>query len=98
MSEQCHTTVPAIDHYLVLADTPLGATLRIDPKPASTDETDTWTYFVTAALVWAGRAIDYFDKHHVRRSELREVARKLGTTSELHLSDEARARTRKAAK
>ena len=44
---------------------------------------------LAASLVWAGRAIDYLDKDHVRRSELRAAAASLGIASEFKLSEAA---------
>ena len=42
-----------------------------------------------AAVIWSGRAVDYFDVTHSRHSELRDAARALGIAPELHLTPEA---------
>jgi hypothetical protein len=42
-----------------------------------------------ATLVWAGRALDYFDLNHRRRTQLRTAARDLGIESALQLTPQA---------
>jgi len=95
LSQYSHASVLVIDEYLQATDTGPGLALRtapVEPNGA------TWTNVLAAALVWAGRAIDYLDKDHVRRSELRAAAASLGITSELQLSEAAVLREAKSKK
>jgi hypothetical protein len=45
--------------------------------------------FTVGSLIWSGRAVEYLDKQHPRRSQLRAAAKQLGITSELHPSAKA---------
>jgi hypothetical protein len=96
MSEQVHAGALVVDNYLVPDESDLGVRLRIDPKPATTEEVALWTFHIAASFVWAGRAVDYFDRRHLRRTELRTAAKKLGISSELKLSTAANMRIAKA--
>lgn len=86
MSTMTHPSVEVALHYLQPIDREPGIALDIEPDEP---EGATWTYFVAASFVWAGRAVDFMDKHHARRSELRAAARVLGIASELQLSPRA---------
>lgn len=93
LSQYSHASVLVIDDYLQATDTGLALrSVPVEPNGA------TWTNLLAASLVWAGRAIDYLDKNHVRRSELRAAAASLGITSELQLSAAAVLRESKAKK
>jgi hypothetical protein len=85
MSQMSHASVMVCDNYLAL-DPDDRLTFRLAPKPIANLA---WLFTVAASLVWAGRAIDYFDKENRRRSDLRRAAKTLQIPSELHLSDEA---------
>jgi len=64
LSQYSHASVLVIDEYLQATNTGPGlalGTAPVEPNGA------TWTNVLAAALVWAGRAIDYLDKDHVRR-------------------------------
>jgi hypothetical protein len=89
MSHLTHASGLVVDLYLESDDGPAGLARRMTPKEPSALS---WTFIVAASLVWAGRAVDFLDKKRLRRSELRSAARAIGTTSELKLSDAARAR------
>jgi hypothetical protein len=54
-------------------------------------------YLVAASLIWAGRALDYFDRGKQRRNYLRATAKEVGCDDELQLSRRYRERTAKAA-
>jgi hypothetical protein len=86
LSQYSHASVLVIDDYLQATDAGPGVALRTEPVEPNGA---TWTNMLAASLVWAGRAIDYLDKDHVRRSELRAAAATLGITSELQLSETA---------
>jgi hypothetical protein len=85
MSHFSHASVIVADEYLREPDPGVAAFgLRMEPDqpPAST-----WSFMVAASLVWAGRAVDYFDSVNLRRSELREAAQLLNTTTDMKPSD-----------
>lgn len=86
MSTMTHPSVEVALHYLRPVDAAPGVTLSMEPDEP---EAGTWTYLVAASLVWAGRAVDFMDKHNKRRSELRSVAAELGIAPELQLSVKA---------
>jgi hypothetical protein len=90
MSEYVHPGVIAADQYLTEApETPLGVTLRLEPRQSVGEANAMWAFFIAAGLVWAGRAVDFFDKRHLRRSELRTLASSLGIESALQPSETA---------
>ncbi len=95
LSQYSHASVLVIDDYLQATDTGPGLALHTHPVEPNAA---TWTNVLASALVWAGRAIDYLDKDHVRRSELRAAAAALGITSELQLSQAAVLREAKTKK
>lgn len=86
LSQFSHASVVVVDCYLEPNDSALGLALRVDPNEPNAA---CWTSILVASLVWAGRAVDYMDKEHVRRSELRDAARQLGIRSDLQLSASA---------
>jgi len=97
LSQYSHASVLVIDDYLQATDTDTGPGLALRTDPVEPNGA-TWTNMLAASLVWAARAIDYLDKDHVRRSELRAAAASLGITSELQLSEAAVLREAKAQK
>jgi hypothetical protein len=86
LSQFSHPSAVVVDSYLRLTVAPPGLGLAAQPEEPNAAA---WTHILASSLVWAGRAIDYMDKAHHRRSELRAAARELGITSELQLSDVA---------
>ena len=89
MSHLSHASGLVADQYLTWTDEAPHLKLRMK---AQQPDTAVWTFFVPASLVWAGRAVDYFDDVRRRRSQLRRAARELGIRSALQLSDDARRR------
>ncbi|MFC7488795.1 DUF5677 domain-containing protein [Knoellia sp. CPCC 206453] len=86
MSMESHPNVLIADQWIDPPDDEGGRhKLRIIPKDGSAIET--WSYMVAASLVWSGRALDYFDRGHRRRSFLRTMAREVGAAETLQLSD-----------
>ena len=93
MSHLSHASVLVADQYLSALDRDPWVALRMEadqPDPA------TWTFFVPVTLVWAGRAVDFFDGTRRRRSQLRAAARELKVESALQLSDAAVLRQQQA--
>lgn len=91
LSAYSHATTTAIGRYLQPDDRqPLGFTASDVAEP---EEPDFQVFLLVASLVWAGRAVDYFDSGHSRRSELRSAARAIGINSELVPSDKFHMRT-----
>lgn len=90
MSRYCHASVHVVDEYLdVTPDGDDVQALRLTAKPA---DTDTWRYFLALSMLWAARAVDFLDVSRQHRSELRSQSRRLGVTSELHLTPAAQTR------
>jgi hypothetical protein len=88
MSQLSHPSVFLADYYLSeRADAPWGVALH--QSPAQHPPALPYAGFTTAALIWSGRAVDYLDKTHKRRSELRKAAKHIGITSELQPTPEA---------
>ncbi len=86
LSQFSHASVVVVDCYLQLHPGPTGLALRGEPDEPNAAA---WTSILAATLVWAGRAIDFMDKNHSRRSELRRAASQLGIRSDLQLSASA---------
>ena len=86
LSHMSHASVMVVEQYVDEIDSSPGVALRVEPKRS---DPAIWIWFLATSLVWAGRAVDYFDTKHQRRSELRAAARALGTPSELKLSERA---------
>jgi hypothetical protein len=86
MSHLSHASVLVADQYLEEIDHKPGIALRLEPKEP---DGRPWTHLLVASLVWAGRAIEYLDKHHRRRAQLLSTARAIGVAPHLHLSDRA---------
>lgn len=95
MSMESHPSVLIADQWI---DGPSGdgrtPSLRTRPRESRTE--DSWMYLTAASLVWAGRALDYFDREHIRRSLLRRAAREIGCAETLQLSEHYRQRVRRA--
>jgi len=89
LSMASHATLDLCDEYL---QEDAQGVLHLVPEGQRRRDAAAWTSILCSSLVWAGRAVDYFDDHHRRRSELRRVARDLGISSELQLSDHYRTR------
>lgn len=95
MSMESHPSVLIADQWI---DGPegldSGTRLRTRPRESRTE--DGWMYLTAASLIWAGRALDYFDRDHHRRSLLRRAAREIGCAETLQLSDYYHRRAAKA--
>lgn len=89
LSGATHPGVFLSDRYLEA-----GADGRLTLKPDAGVAHDqlVWTPILCSSLVWAGRAVDFFDQTKARRSELRAVAKAIGIESELKPSSAYRAR------
>lgn len=91
MSMESHPTVFIADQWIDPPDDDRGRPhLRTQPKDGSAVEA--WSHMVAASLVWAGRALDYFDRDKERRSFLRRMAREVGVPETLQPSDSYRRR------
>lgn len=82
MSSMAHPSAFLVDFYCPsLEDSPLGFGLSHNPeRPPRL----AYAGFTIASMIWAGRAVDYMDRNHRRRETLRQAARRIGITSELH--------------
>lgn len=86
MSMESHASVLVADQWL---HAPHGrdGRLQLNPKPQPRSE-EPWLYLLAASLIWAGRALDFFDETRSRRDYLRSMAREVGVAQHLQLSDE----------
>jgi hypothetical protein len=93
MSSMAHPSAFLCDFYLADdATVPFtGYRLRDEPEQPKAGP---YLAMLAASLIWSGRAMDYLDKNHPRRSQLRDAARRLGIESELQPSDPSAARKR----
>lgn len=89
LSGLTHPSLRILDHYLG-GHTQWGAdVMAVEP---AVPRGDILRPLLAQALVWAGRAVDFFDPTHIRRSELRAAARTLGIPAELHPTQRVRDR------
>jgi len=86
MSMYAHPSVALVDEYLATDASSTFVGLAFAPKEKSSTA---WRGVLVATLVWAGRALDYFDTTHRRRTQLRTAARDLGVQSALQLTPQA---------
>lgn len=93
LSMASHATIDVCDEYL---EEDAQGSLQLVPDARRRRDAAAWTSIICSSLVWAGRAVDYFDATNRRRSELRRVARELGIPSELQLSEHYRTRIARA--
>jgi hypothetical protein len=93
LSMYSHATEALVDDYVEPNEEGELGAMRLDPKPTGSAA---WRGLLVCSLVWAGRAVDYFDQDHRRRSQLRAAARELGIESALQLSLAAGRRQRAA--
>ena len=94
LSMEAHPTLLVADQWFAPAreGSTARATLLVRPHELESP----WTPVVASSLVWAGRAFDYFDGSHARRSLLRSTARALGIPEELKESPESQKRRAEA--
>lgn len=94
MSSLSHATVASADRYMAFDDGPgLGLTLMLEPRQP---DTTSWLGILLSAMIWAGRAVDFREKEHTRRNQLRRLAREIGTVDVLQPSEQARLRQQQA--
>ena len=86
MSMYAEPSVALVDEYLATDESGELTGLMLAPGERSSGA---WRGVLVATLVWAGRALDYFDLSHRRRSQLRAAARDLGIESALQLTPDA---------
>jgi len=91
LSSLSHATPMIADQYISAIDGPPGFQIRASPHESPGVA---YAYTVAVSLVWAGRAMDFQDKRHHRRSELRAAARRLGVPDVLPPSETAMKRQR----
>ncbi|MBF6574147.1 hypothetical protein [Nocardia farcinica] len=87
LSWYSHAGVSLVDQYLD-EDPATAFALRLEPKQPIPSEAA--IYLIACCLVWAGSAARYVQKDPTRRrKELRDVAKTLGISPDLHLSSKA---------
>ncbi|MEV6361349.1 DUF5677 domain-containing protein [Nocardia asteroides] len=89
-----HPSASLSDQYLEESDQDsgegTGAPFELRPDPRGPFPPTVCAHLVGCCLVWAGSAARYVQRDNtVRRSELRRVARELGTIADIQLADEA---------
>lgn len=84
MSMESHASAMVADQYLRVVDRTEGP-MELVPRPAR-EVDDGWLHLLAASMVWAGRALDFFDSTRARRDYLRSKANELGVPQELKLS------------
>lgn len=94
MSMESHASPMVVDQWVDVADGP-EQKLLLNPVPRDRPE-ESWLYLLAASLIWAGRALDFFDGHRTRRNYLRSMAREVGVVPQLELSDAYYVRIRQA--
>jgi hypothetical protein len=94
MSMYQHPSVLLVDQYLSLSDD--GTDFAAFHREPRAQESGAWRGLLTSSLIWSGRALDFFDGAHTRRSVLRRVAKELGTPDVLRLSAKAQGRQQNA--
>lgn len=82
LSATSHAGPEVTDAYLTFRD----EELRLNPHTRARSDWVAWMFISCCGLVWAARALDYLDKTHARRSELRAIAQELSISSEMHKS------------
>jgi hypothetical protein len=98
LSKYCHAGPFVIDQYLTPTEADPGIpALHVRPERPGM-EPELTAFLAAAALVVAGRAVDFIDPARTRRSELRRAARELGIPAELRLSARAQQRIDEAEK
>lgn len=93
MSALVHPSSTLADHYLTAADNDAGLELHTYPEQP---DHNSWLYLTVASMMWAMRALDHMDADHPHRSHLRAMARRLGTSPTLRLTDAAADEERRA--
>jgi len=93
MSMYQHPSILLVDQYLSLSED--GSDLAAFHMQPKSQESGAWRGMLTACLIWSGRAVDFFDGEHKRRSALRRAAQDLGVVEVMHLSAKAQARQAK---
>jgi hypothetical protein len=78
------------DEYLTTDNA--GTYSGLSLVPAGFQTSPPWCGVLVATLVWSGRALDFFDMNHRRRSQLLAAAQDLGIESALQLTDSAKKR------
>lgn len=96
MSWFAHPSSMVIDYYIEPEDDMRNAVLRRSPRRLSTDERAGLLMAVCIGMVWGGRAVDFQDRSHARRSLLRSAAKQLGVPDHMKLSASAAMRTSRA--
>jgi hypothetical protein len=86
MSMYAEPSVALVDEYLASDAAGEFSGLMLAPREGNRGA---WRGVLVATLIWAGRALDYFDMSHRRRTQLRTAARDLGIESALQLSPQA---------
>jgi hypothetical protein len=86
LSMYSHPTVALVDEYLTTGESSGFSGLTLSPKQQGSGA---WRVVLVGTLVWAGRALDYFDTAHRRRTQIRTAARDLGIESALQLAPQA---------
>ena len=94
MSSMTHPSAFLCDFYLQEDETVPIAGIRLRQEPEQ-QKAAPYLAFLAASLIWCGRAIEYLNKAHPRRTQLRAAARELGITSELQPSSPDIARKRR---
>lgn len=89
LSMHSHPSLASVDDYLDTNDAGHLTGMRLDPNQP---ERLPWRGIAVSSLVWAGRAVDFFDEANRRRSQLRHAATSLGIESALQLTEPARRR------
>lgn len=79
-----HPSLSVADRYLDLHDND-GSRISIRSAPRAEDAR-AWAHVLAASLIWAQMAANFSDSRKQRRSELRAVARRIGTPADLKLS------------
>lgn len=86
-----HPTGFVMDRFVTVGDEGIESLHAVAIPPVNSDR-GLWTFLAVMCLVWAGRAVDFIQPEHPRRSQLRLVARQIGALEHLELSHEATAR------
>lgn len=91
MSAFSHPGLRVIEEYILPSDE--GDDVKGLLNVSRFSPSAMWLFFIAASVVWAGTAFDYIDVARRRRSQLRQAAKAIGVTRDLHLTSAAHLRS-----
>lgn len=97
LSKKSHPSGFVVDHFVSMNSDGTVKAIALKPTRSQQNDPDIMLFIAVMCLVYAGRAVDFIEPSHPRRSELRRAARSIGIPPELSLTPEAHQRIRVSA-